>query len=216
MPGSPRSPLSSLKPLAGRALQAALGRALELDPDTREALAPLEGRRLVLRLDSPPLALQLTVRDRALLVGPVEDGHEPDLAVRSTLSGLISQLPGLRPGDGAPVGRMRIEGDAELARRVQGLARNYDPDWEAPFAAVFGDVVGVQVAQALAGALGQARVTGGSLARSAAEFITEESRDGVPRAELEAFHEDVDTLRDDVERIDARIRRLRAALGPAA
>lgn len=211
-----RSPLSSLKPLAGRALQAALGRALELDPDTREALGPLEGRRLVLRLDSPPLALQLTVQDRRLLVGPVEEGHEPDLAVRTTLSGLMSQLPGLRPGEGAPVGRMRIEGDAELARRVQGLARGFDPDWEAPFAAVFGEVLGVQVARALAGALRQAKVTGGSLARSAAEYVTEESRDVVPRAELEAFHEDVDTLRDDVERMEARIRRLRTALGPAA
>lgn len=216
MPDPRSSPFPSFKPLAGRALEAALERALALDPDTREALGPLEGRRLVLKLDSPPLALQLTVRDRQLLVGPVEEGQEPDLAVRSTLSGLLSQLPGLRPGDGAPVGKMRIEGDAELARRVQALARGFDPDWEAPFAAVFGDVVGVQVARALAGALRQAKVTGQSLARSAAEYVSEESRDVVPRAELEAFCEDVDILRDDVERIDARIRRLRAALGPAA
>jgi len=216
MPDPRSSPFPSFKPIAGRALEAALARALALDPDTREALGPLEGRRLVLKLDSPPLALQLTVRDRQLLVGPVEEGQEPDLAVRSTLSGLLSQLPGLRPGDGAPVGKMRIEGDAELARRVQALARGFDPDWEAPFAAVFGDVVGVQVARALAGALRQAKVTGQSLARSAAEYVSEESRDVVPRAELEAFCEDVDILRDDVERIDARIRRLRAALGPAA
>lgn len=216
MTAPPRSPLSPLKPLAGRALEAALGRALELDPDTRDALGPLEGRRLVLRLDSPPLALQLTVRDRQLKVGPVEQALEPDLAVRTTLSGLLSQLPGLRPGEGAPVGKMRIEGDAELARRVQGLARGFDPDWEAPLAAAFGDVIGVQIAQALTGALRQARVTGAALARSAAEFVTEESRDVVARGELEAFYEDVDTLRDDVERMDARIRRLRAAPGPAA
>ena len=111
---------------------------------------------------------------------------------------------------------MRIEGDAELARRVQGLAKGFDPDWEAPFAAAFGDVLGVQIAQALGGALRQAKVTGESLARSATEFVTEESRDVVARGELEAFYEDVDTLRDDVERMDVRIRRLRAAPGPAA
>ena len=46
--------------------------------------------------------------------------------------------------------------------------------------------------------------------------MTEESRDVVARGELEAFYEDVDTLRDDVERMDVRIRRLRAAPGPAA
>ena len=50
-----RSPFSSLKPLAGRALERALERALALDPDTRDALGPLQGRRLVLRLASPPL-----------------------------------------------------------------------------------------------------------------------------------------------------------------
>lgn len=216
MAAQSRSPLSSLRPLAGRALERALERALALDPDTREALGPLQGRRLVVRLESPPLALQLTVQDQALKVGPFEDGLEPDLAVRSTLSGLLSQLPGLRAHDGAPVGRMRIEGDAELARRVQALARGFDPDWEAPFADVFGDVIGVQIARGLAGALRQAKVTGQALARSAAEYVTEESRDVVARAELEAFHEDVDVLRDDVERLDVRVRRLRAALGAAA
>lgn len=215
MPGS-RSPLSSLKPLAGRALEQALARALDLDPDTRAALGPLEGRRLVLRLDAPPLALQLSVRERQLRVGPVDGGGEPDLAVRTTLSGLLSQLPGLRPGEGAPVGRMRIEGDAELARRVQALARGFDPDWEKPFADAFGDVIGVQIAQGLAGALRQAKASGGALMRSAAEFVTEESRDAVAKAELEAFYEDVDALRDDVERLQVRVRRLRAATGPAA
>lgn len=210
------SPFPSLKPLAGRALERALERALALDPDTREALGPLAGSRLVVRLESPPLALQVIVRDRQLKVGPVPDDSEPDLAMRTTLGGLLSQLPGLRAGEGAPVGRMRIEGDAELARRVQALARGFDPDWEKPFADVFGEVLGVQIARGLAGALRQARMVGGSLARSAAEFVTEESRDVVSRAELDAFHEDVDILRDDVERLDARIRRLRTASGRAA
>jgi hypothetical protein len=34
----------------------------------------------------------------------------------------------------------------------------------------------------------------------------------VPRAELDAFHDDVDTLRDDAARLAARISRLRSAL----
>ncbi|TZF90240.1 SCP2 domain-containing protein, partial [Lysobacter lacus] len=38
-----RSPLDTLKPLAGRALEAALNRALALDPDTRDGLRALDG-----------------------------------------------------------------------------------------------------------------------------------------------------------------------------
>ena len=209
------------KPLAGRALEAALNRAVALDPDTRDALQPLDGRSVVLALDAAetPLAMRLLVEGDRLRVGPVDAEQTPDLAVRSTLGGVLSfgmqsllpKLLGKRDDDEAavPVGRMRIEGDAELARRLQRLAERFDPDWQQPFTAVFGDVLGVQIANGVAAALRQARVGGQKLAETAAEYLTEESRDVVPRAELDAFHDDVDTLRDDAERLAARIARLK-------
>src|SRR5690606_18994316 len=157
---------------------------------------------------SPPLALQLRVDGDRLVVGPVERGNEPDLSVRSTLGALLGQLPALlgAGGDDAPpVGGMRISGDADLARRLQRLAERFDPDWQQPFVAVFGDVVGVQVANGFAGALKQARTLGGEFAGSAAEYVVEESRVVVGRAELAAFHDAVDALRDDSERLSARV-----------
>ena len=212
----PRHPLARLKPLAGQALEVALNRTLALDPDTREALRALDGRRVALRLASPPLALQVRVDGDALRVGPVEDGDAPDLSVRSTIGGLLSQLPFLRNDDAPPVGQLRIEGDADLARRLQRLAERFDPDWQQPFARVFGDVLGVQVAKAVSAGFAQAQVAGRNLAETTAEFLTEESRDVVPKAELEAFYDDVDALRDDVERIAAKIERLQRAHGAGA
>ncbi len=212
------------KPLAGRALEAALNRAVALDPDTRDALQPLDGRSVVLALDAAesPLAMRLLVDGDRLRVGPVDAEQTPDLAVRSTLGGVLSfgmqtllpKLLGKRDDDEAavPVGRMRIEGDAELARRLQRLAERFDPDWQQPFTAVFGDVLGVQIANGVAAALRQARVGGQKFAETAAEYLTEESRDVVPRAELDAFHDDVDTLRDDAERLAARIARLKKSI----
>ncbi len=207
------SPLDALKPLAGRALEAALNRALALDPDTRAGLQSLDGRSVSLHLQSPPLALRILVAGQRLEVGPVRDSDEPDLAVRSTLGAILAQLPNLlgagRSEQAAPVGKLRIEGDADLARRLQRLAERFDPDWQQPFTAAFGDVVGVQIAQAVAGTLRHAREAAGAFAGNLAEYVTEESRDVVPRAELDAFHDDVDTLRDDVERSAARVARLR-------
>ncbi len=208
------------KPLAGRALESALNRAIALDPDTRDALQPLDGRSVVLALDAAeaPLAMRLQVDGERLRVGPVDPEQVPDLAVRSTLGGVLSlgmqtllpKLLGKRDddADAVPVGRMRIEGDAELARRLQRLAERFDPDWQQPFTAVFGDVIGVQIANGVAAALRQARVGGQKFAQTAAEYLTEESRDVVPRAELNAFYDDVDTLRDDAERLAARVARL--------
>ncbi|HET8819370.1 MAG TPA: SCP2 sterol-binding domain-containing protein [Xanthomonadaceae bacterium] len=204
-------PLPNWKVPAGRALEAALNRALALDPETRDALARLDGRRVALRVAQPPLALQVTVEGDRLRVGPVDGERAADLDVRGTLAGLVSQLPMFRRGDdGPPVGTMRIEGDADLARRLQRLAERFDPDWHAPFVAVFGDVLGVQVAKVMAGALRQARAGARDLAETTVEYLTEESRDLVPREELAAFNDDVDALRDDVERIAARIARLPA------
>src|SRR5690606_40081449 len=112
-------------------------------------------------------------------------------ALPISLGGLLSQLPMLRRDDAPPVGRMRVSGDAELARRLQRLAERFDPDWQQPFAAVFGDVVGVQVANAVAAGLRHARDAARDFAEVAAEYVTEESRDVVPRAELDAFLDDV-------------------------
>ena len=210
--------LNSLKPVAGRALQSALNRALALDPDTRDALATLDGRSIALTLESPPLAMRIGVDGSRLTVGPVDPAEEPDLAVRSTLGGVLAQLPLLansrRPG-AAPAGRVRVSGDAELARRLQQLATRFDPDWQQPFVAVFGEVLGVQVANTLRSGLRQARRGAVDLAHSAADYVTEESRDVIPRAELDAFHDDVDVLRDDVERVAARLHRLRQQGGAA-
>lgn len=215
--------------MAGRALESALNRAVDLDPDTREALRALDGRSVALALDAAgtadaaPLALRITVADGRLQVGPMqaEGAAAPDLAVRSTLGGVLSfgmraVLPRLLGrddegrDDAPPIGRMRIEGDAELARRLQRLAERFDPDWQQPFTRVFGDVLGVQVANGVAAALRQARTSGRKLAETTAEYLTEESRDVVPRAELDAFLDDVDALRDDVERLAAKISRLDA------
>ena len=219
MPGMPASPLNIIKPLAGRALEVALNRALALDPDTRTALASLDGQRIALTLESPALAMQIGVSGERLTVGPVDPSTEPDLAVRSTLGGVLAQLPffsNARRDNGAPAGRVKVSGDAELARRLQQLATRFDPDWQQPFVKAFGEVLGVQVAQTLRAALVQARRSARDLAETAAEYVIEESRDVVARAELDAFHDDVDVVRDDVERMAARVARLRQRMGGAA
>lgn len=212
---APRSPFDALKPLAGRLLEAALNRALALDPDTRAALAPLDGQRLQLHLESPPLAMEVRVDGESLRVGPVQ-GEEPDLSVRAGIGALLGQLPMFKAGGGAPVGRMRISGDAELARTLQRLAEGFDPDFDLPFAEALGPVIGPQVAKALRSALREARVQAGGFAKASADYLSEESRDLVPRPEQQAFFDDVDALRDRVERLAARLARHSTAASPMA
>lgn len=214
MAAAASSAFDALKPIAGRALEAALNRLIALDPAARDALIALENRRIQLTMDAPALVMELTVRDAWIAVGPVSADTEPDLAVRGTLGALLSQLPFLRPksGAGAGVGKVKISGDAELARQMQRLAERYDPDWNLPFTDLFGDVLGVQIASVVRAALRTGRDGAAQLARHGAEFLTEESRDAVGRAELDAHLDDVDALRDRVERLDARVQLLQRKL----
>src|SRR5438105_14085158 len=119
MATSASSPFDALKPIAGRAIENALNRLLAFDPETHEALAALEGRRVHLAIEAPALALEVGVRDGRLVVGPADASGEPDLAVRGTLAGLLSQIPFLRPASGVGAGKVRIAGDADLARQLQ-------------------------------------------------------------------------------------------------
>ncbi|HTA64865.1 MAG TPA: hypothetical protein VK753_05120, partial [Xanthomonadaceae bacterium] len=103
----------------------------------------------------------------------------------------------------------------ELARQLQKLAERFDPDWNLPFTDLFGDVLGVQVAATVRAAFRFGRDGAMQLAQNGAEFLTEESRDVIGRAELEAHLDDVDVLRDRVERLHARIQHLHRGLPDA-
>jgi len=209
---STRTPFDSLKPLAGRALEVALNRLLALDPDTRGDLSRLEGRRVSLALEAPTIALEISVTRGKLEVGPVQS-EEADLGIRATLSGALSQLPFLRAANAAPVGKVRINGDAELARTLQQLVRGFDPDWDKPFADVFGSIIGPQIARVLREAFQSGAALAKKFGRDAVDYVTEESRDVLGKAELAAFNDDVDHLRDDAERLIARVEKLRGKIG---
>jgi len=207
------SPLDALKPIAGRALQSALNHLVALDPDTRAALSRLDGKRVELSLQAPALALSIRVGDGRLTVGPPEPDREADLGLGATLGGLLAQLPFLRASNAPPVGKLRINGDADLARTLQQLAQGFDPDWEKPFSDALGPIIGPQLSGALREGLRAGGKIARDLARDAAEFVTEESRDVVAKAELGAFYDDVDELRDRAERLLARVARLPGSAG---
>jgi len=207
--------LSALKPLAARVLEGALNQALALDEDTRRELATLDGRTLTLALESPPLAMQIQVNNARLRVGPVQ-ADEPDLAIRSTFSGMLTGLRGAlaaRTGQSdAPAVAIGqgIAGDARLARELQRLVARFDPDWQRPFVTVFGEDLGPQLAGTLTAALHGMKNSGYTLAAGASGWLTGTSRLLVPRVEFDAFGDDVAVLDVAVARLAARVDALTA------
>jgi ubiquinone biosynthesis protein UbiJ len=196
----------SLKAYLGAILEALLNKALALDPNLPDEIAALDGRSITLTWTGPEWALRIAVDKNQLRVGPAQAG-DSDLSLRSTFAGLIGLL---RPdaSKSLPAGRVQIAGDVELMRRIEQLGRRFDPDWDGAFAARLGPVLGPQVARHLREAFDWSRASVKGFTESAAEYVQEESRDVVAAHELNEFGEAVDTLRDGVERLEARVQRM--------
>lgn len=194
----------------GRLLESALNRVVDLDPETRERLRTLDGRAVTLEPGAGLPALRIAVERDQLRVGPGFAG-ESALRVNATPGSLLAMA--LRRGEAAPAGAVQIAGDADLARRLEQIASRFAPDFDAAFTDVFGDVLGFQIARGLRVALRNLRGAADSLLRDGAEFLSEEGRDLVPRAELENFLDEVDEVRERGDRLGARIERLLRAHG---
>ena len=203
-----------LRKLAGRALETALNHTLSLDPQTQQKLTALNGRRMQLYLRGPELALEITVEDGRLRVGPPT--ADSQLKVAATPGSLLAMLL-RRDDDGIAPGKVEIAGDAELARRLEKLAGKFAPDFEEAFARSFGDVLGVPLARAVRKGLAHARESGAHFTEDAADWVRDEARVALAPGEVETFLDDVDALREQGERLESRVQRLARQLrGDAA
>lgn len=207
-----RFPPRPLRKVAGRMLESALNRAVALDPETCQALTDLEGRRLHVYLQGPELTLALYVESGRLRVGPT--GTDDDASLRVTTSpGTLLAMAFNRADDSVAPGSVEVAGDAELARRLEKLARGYAPDVEATFADVFGEVVGVPLARGLTRALGHVRDSVSHATEDVADWLREESRLGIAPGEMDAFLDAVDELRERSDRLQARLDRVATQRG---
>lgn len=196
----------------GRGLETALNQAVGLDPDTRTALAALDGRALTIDFRGTGRAMRLAVQGERLLVGPAF-AADSDLRVAATPGSLLGLAASRLLGDHEATlpGKIEIAGDAELARRIERLVTRFEPDVDEVFARVFGDVIGFQIARALRHALAFARKSASALVRDGADYLVEERRDLVARAEMDQFLDEVDELREHGDRLAARVQRLATA-----
>jgi ubiquinone biosynthesis protein UbiJ len=103
---------------------------------------------------------------------------------------------------------LEIIGNSAPLIALQQIITHMDIDWEAPLVNLLGDVAGHQLAQMLRSVFGWGQGAGKSLRRQLSEFILEEGRLSPPKAELEYFYSEVQSLSLRVDRLQSRLARL--------
>ncbi|MBK8285478.1 MAG: SCP2 sterol-binding domain-containing protein [Ahniella sp.] len=198
---------SPLKAMAAEALSFALNRLIGLDPDLRQELARLDGKRFQLTWAGPEWTLEAHVAGGHIRLDKPSTEGEPDFSLRSSLAGLAGLLRPEAKGV-LPVGKVQISGDADLLRVLEQLGKKYQPDLEVKLAERLGPVFGPQVARLLRSVLDGLRGQGEQLVASSAEYALHEGELVPTRELLEDFAADIDRLRDDVDRFEAKLNRV--------
>lgn len=201
-----RTPLPGV--LAGT-LEAAINRLLALDEGSARRLQHLQGKRVRLELEGLGIVLHFSFTPLRVDVSLDAEG-EPDTMVKGSPAALFAMaIPDEAGQWGMPGSRVKISGDATLARDLERLFSNLDPNWEGQLSNVFGEVAGYQLAAGARGAAAALRETLSTLEAMTSEFF---QRPGSPLAqenEIRNFGNSVDGLRDAAERLEARLRLIR-------
>ena len=188
-------------------LETAINRALALDPASAERLERVEGKTLQLDLEGLAITLYLDFAYGAVEVS-LDCDDEPAARVSGTPVALFNLAAPDDMGDwGLPGSGVRIEGDATLARDLGKIFSALDPDWRSPLTGIFGDVLGHQVAEGLKQGLSGLRAAAQNSLAMTGRFLNEESDVLAPQHAIDSFNREVDDLRDDLDRFEARLAR---------
>ena len=200
-------PLASLL----RPLVALINRQIQATTPARDICQEITGNVVAVRMSDSSLATYFHIGDDAItMTGRYEE--EPDVVITGSLLSL-ARLATPSATEAIRDGSVELHGDARVAQSFQQLLRYARPDIEEELSNLFGDTA----AHSMGNFARQARDWGigarDTMQQNISEYLQEESRAVPGRDEVDAFRHDVETLRDDVARFEARLNKLVVSRG---
>ena len=187
-------------------LENVINQYLRLDPEGLDKLAALEGK--VLCIDVSGIDKQYYIFPEAQGVRIQTNYEYPaDAVIRGLPTALIKLA---MAEDSAPLmlsGEIEISGDVGLGRAFKKSLSKLNIDWEEHLSKMVGDVPANMTFSAIGKVSSWAKKAVSSLTDDVSEYLQEESRDVISGAELEEFNKQVDQLRDDVDRLEALLKK---------
>ncbi len=185
-------------------LESVINRYLALDPEMLDKLAEFSGKVVKLEVTGINKVFYMLPNERGIQIFTEHEGSA-DTVLRGTpvslfKMGLVSNTASL-----LLKGEIEITGDTRLGHQFKNIFSQIDIDWSEPLANLVGDSLAYQIQQTgnKFGRWGKESVK--SVSTSFSEYLQEESRDVVTDTELNIFYDEVDQLRNDVDRLQAKI-----------
>ncbi|MDX1516773.1 MAG: SCP2 sterol-binding domain-containing protein [Woeseiaceae bacterium] len=195
-----------------RPLTRVLNRNIRETTPARELCAELAGSVAAVRVANTSLAMYFTFGDESVSLTSVPP-RDPDIAISGSLL-TLGRVAASGDPESIRDGSLEFIGDVYKAQAFQRLLRYAKPDLEEELSGVIGDSAAHGFGQFARGIRDWTRRATATMGENLRDYLQEESRDVPSRYEADRFARDVGKLRDDVERLAARIEKLRRDAPP--
>ena len=195
-----------------RPLTALLNRQIQAKTPARELCAELEDRVFAIRVKDTALAMYVIVGPGEIFLAS-EYSDDPDVVISGSLLSL-ARFAGPKGDETIQDGAVDLTGDQQLALQFQNMLRYGRPDLEEELSGVVGGDVVAHTVGEFARSVGRwGKEARSTLRQNVSEYLQEESRTAPSRYETDVFRQQVESLRDDVTRFEARLKRFEAERG---
>ena len=189
------------------AVEVALNRTLRLEPEVLEDFAKLDGRVLAFTVDGLEWDFFIECIATGVRVLPSFE-RKADAHVRGGAIGYAQLARQFKTGDTHLPPGVTVDGDAELLHRFTKLLARIGFEPAELIARFTGDGVAQRLVGGLQGLFGWGSKSAKTMTLNASEYLREETYDLARKIDAEEWGAGVETLRDDVARLDARLKRL--------
>lgn len=183
---------------------------LAYDPDFLEQLQPFFKKTFRIELTEPAYTFDLRACPDGFIIEPAGE-QKPEVSLRGSLWA-FSKLA--REGSHSEVfakGRISMSGDAELGQAFQRVLGGMQIDWEEILAGVAGDATARGVSRAVNEMGAWFKQSSHYFSENTGDFLREELALTPSKVEVDAQSEQIELLRSDTARLEARVTRLQTS-----
>ena len=201
MPNSIPSPILAIAEIGSN-------RLLALDEDIVRRCAALQGKCIAIEITDLEICLYCHPGSWGLRLSQDLPPKDIDATICGRLFALFDLALEEDKVSASIRERVSIHGDASVAQQMQKIIGDIDIDWEEVLSQYTGDVLAFQIHQKIRQAGDFLRHSVTSLMQTNSEYLHEEVRMTPTRPEFERFSQQVTAIKQDVDRVDAKIRHL--------
>lgn len=191
------------------AMEAGMNQLFALDPETFNRLGRFSGKIIAFQISDINQTVYFFPDHQGIQLISHYDG-EADTTISGSLLSFARMAMASENDKTASVfrGDIKISGDITLGQHFQSLFKQLDIDWEEHLSSITGDVIAHSMGNLARAAMVWGRQTIDLLGQDVSDYVQYETRDIASGPEVEGFNVQVDQLRNDVERAEARVSRL--------